>query len=264
MRHGLFSEIAWMAVDTVRTQKMRSGLTILGVVIGITSIVGMTSLVRGFDTSLRDSIRQIGPDTIFVAQFSGVSLMSGADFNDLLRRPSLTPADARAIERQAPSVGMVSLVLGEGGPSLTRERLHYRGNRTKQLGIVGSTHNYADVFHIDLELGRFFTQGEVSHRRQVVVLGQSAYLALFPYVDPIGKTVRLGNHPYTVIGVLGPRPEPRRAERRPGRHRAHPAYCVPETVRHPRRAVEARAVPERDDRRCPARGACRATRRCAR
>ena len=208
MRHGLFNEIVRMAIDTIRTQKMRSGLTILGIVIGITSIVGMTSLIRGFDESLRDSIREIGPDTIFVAQFSGVSITSGEDLNELLRRPSLTPADARAIERQAPSIAMVSLALGEGGPASTRQRLHYRGNRTKQLSIIGSTHNYADVFHIDLEMGRFFTQGEVSHRRQVVVLGQTALQALFPYVDPIGKTVRLGTQPYTVIGVLGPRPSP--------------------------------------------------------
>ena len=61
-----------MAATTIRTQKMRSGLTILGIVIGITAIVGMTSLIRGFDESLRDSIREIGPDTIFVAQFSAL------------------------------------------------------------------------------------------------------------------------------------------------------------------------------------------------
>ena len=66
MQTGLFQEIVVMAVTTIRTQKIRSGLTILGVVIGITSIVGMTSLIRGFDESLRDMIRDIGPDTVFV------------------------------------------------------------------------------------------------------------------------------------------------------------------------------------------------------
>ena len=72
MRGSLLQELVVMAVTTVRTQKMRSGLTILGIVIGITAIVGMTSLIRGFDESLRDSIREIGPDTIFVAQFSAL------------------------------------------------------------------------------------------------------------------------------------------------------------------------------------------------
>ena len=84
LRVGLFGEIVAMSVDTLRTNKMRSALTVLGVVIGITSIVGMTALIRGFDQSLRDSIAAVGPDTIFVAKFSGVSMSSGADFQDLL------------------------------------------------------------------------------------------------------------------------------------------------------------------------------------
>ena len=207
MRGSLLREIVVMAVTTIRTQKMRSGLTILGIVIGITAIVGMTSLIRGFDESLRDTIREIGPDTIFVAQFSGLSLMSGADFDELLKRPTLTPADARAIERQAESIAQVNITIGEGGgPGSTRSRLFYRGERTKLLSITGTTHDYPDVFHVTIEQGRFFTEGEVSHRRRVVVLGQTPYQALFPNVDPLGKTVRIGNQPYTVIGVIGPRP----------------------------------------------------------
>ena len=205
MRGSLLREIVVLAATTIRTQKMRSALTILGIVIGITAIVGMTSLIRGFDESLRDSIRELGPDTVFVAQYSSASMMSGADFNELLKRPTLTPADARAIERQAGSIAQVNITIGEG-PGSTRSRLHYRGERTKPITILGTTHNYPDVFHVTLEQGRFFTEGEVSHRRRVAVLGQTPFQALFPAVDPIGKTVRIGNQPYTVIGVIGPRP----------------------------------------------------------
>ena len=209
MRDGIFREIVGMAITTIKTQKMRSGLTILGIVIGITAIVGMTAFVRGFDESLRNLINEIGPDTIFVSQFSGVSIMSGADLNDLLQRPTLTPDDARAIERQADSVASVSLTLGEGGgPSSTSARIRYSGERTKPLTIMGTTDNYPDVFPIELELGRFFTAAEVSHRRRVAVLGQTPHLALFPNTDPIGKTVRIRNQPYTVVGVMGPRPSP--------------------------------------------------------
>ena len=207
MQSGLLREIVSMAFDTVRTQKMRSALTILGILIGITSIVGMTAIIRGFDESLRESIREIGPDTIFVAQFSGISLAAGEDFAELLRRPSLTPGDADAIARQAPSIASVNLILGEGGPP-TQSRLYYDGQRTKALNILGSTENYPDVFHIDVEMGRFFTQSELRHRRRVIVIGQTALQALFPNIDPIERTVRLGTQPYTVIGVLGPRPSP--------------------------------------------------------
>jgi putative ABC transport system permease protein len=207
IRAGLLDEIVRMAFDTVRNNKMRSGLTVLGVVIGITSIVGMTALIRGFDQSLRDSIAAVGPDTIFVAKFSGVSAMSGANFQDLLQRPNMMPQDAEAIERGAPSIQMVDIILGDGGPP-TMERLYYGGEKTKMLQILGSTEAYSDVMRLELEVGRFFTGSEVQRRANVVVLGQTAYKALFPNVDPVGKTVRIGLSQYTVIGVVEPRPTP--------------------------------------------------------
>ena len=207
VRTGLLDEIVRMAFDTIRANKMRSGLTVLGVVIGITSIVGMTALIRGFDQSLRDSIAAVGPDTIFVAKFSGVSMSSGADFQDLLQRPNMMPEDAEAIERGAPSIQMVDIILGDGGPP-TQERVYYGGERTKILNVLGTTEAFADVSKLELELGRFFTSNEVQRRANVVVLGQTAYTALFPTVDPIGKTVRIGLREYTVVGVVGPRPSP--------------------------------------------------------
>ncbi len=207
IRAGLLDEIVRMAYDTVRNNKMRSGLTVLGVVIGITSIVGMTALIRGFDQSLRDSIAAVGPDTIFVAKFSGVSMASGADFQDLLQRPNMTPQDALAIERGAPSIQTVDIILGDGGPP-TQERVYYGGERTKLLQVLGSTEAYAEVMRLDLEAGRFFTGSEVDRRADVIVLGQTAYKALFPSVDPLGKTVRLGFRQFTVVGVVEPRPTP--------------------------------------------------------
>jgi putative ABC transport system permease protein len=206
MRWALFSEIVAMSWDTLRNNKMRSGLTILGVVIGITSIVGMTSLVRGFDESLRDSIRTIGPDTIFISQFSGLSMMaSGGNFQELLRRPSLTPADAEAIERNAPSIAVASVILGQGGGG-AREPISYKNQRSTTLPIIGVEDNYQRLTMLPVELGRFFTAAEVQRRRHVIVLGQTPYLALFANLDPIGKTVRVGLAQYEVIGVFSKRP----------------------------------------------------------
>ena len=199
---GLFLEIVAMAVETVREQKARSALTILGVVIGVTSIVASTSLIRGLDQSLRDSIETLGPDTIFVTKFSAVSIGSRQEFIELLRRPNLTPDDADAIAEQAESIDSVNIVFGQGGPP-TRERVYYRSERTKQLNIFGSTANYPDVGRVDVVEGRFFTPGETRRRTSVVVLGQTPAQALFPNTDPIGKRVRVGNRRYRVIGVLG-------------------------------------------------------------
>ena len=204
---GLFVEIVHMALDTLRAQKMRSGLTVLGIVIGIMSIVGSTSLIRGLDQSLRESIQSMGADTIFLAKFSAISMGSGREFTELIRRPNLTPDDAVAIASQAPSLASVNIVLGQGG-NPTRERVFYRSERSKQINVFGSTANYAEMFHVDVVEGRFFTPGETRRRAPVVVLGQTPVQALFPNVDPIGKRVRLGQTRYTVIGVAGPAPSP--------------------------------------------------------
>jgi len=206
MRTGLLSEVFVMAFDTLRTSKMRSALTVLGVVIGITSIVGMTSLIRGFDNSLREAISQLGPNTIIVQKWGALSFASGKSFLDVARRPNLTIEDARAIERECPSVAMVDVWLGAFGN--TRSRIYYGRERTKQVGVFGATENWAAVNSAKVELGRLFIPAEVDHRRQVVLLGNGPWQSLFPNIDPIGKTVRLGSHQFTVIGVLGKRPSP--------------------------------------------------------
>src|SRR5215216_4172701 len=196
-----------MALDTIRTNKMRSALTILGVVIGITSIVGMTSLIRGFDTSLRESIQELGPNTIYLSKLSIVSISGGADFDDLMRRPALTVGDAEAIERLAPSVQIVDIMVGEG-PQSTSERAFYRGERTSANQIIGTTADYATISFMKLALGRFFTEPEVTHRRRVVVIGDGPYQVLFASkgIDPINKRIRLGAIEYTVVGVMEKRP----------------------------------------------------------
>ena len=210
MNKGLWREVFGMALDSLRTNKLRSGLTILGVVIGITAIVGMTSLIRGFDESLRDMIRELGPNTIIVSKASAVSLASGADFSEIMRRPNLTVQDAKAIEKLAPSVGIVDIWMGQGLGEQTAERVFYGGERTPMLGVLGATEQFAAVNFVKLAFGRFFTESEVLRRRRVVVLANNPYQALFAPsgLDPIGKKVRIGAIEYTVVGVLGKRPSP--------------------------------------------------------
>jgi putative ABC transport system permease protein len=205
MRWSLFDEIVTMSWDTLRNNKMRSALTVLGVVIGITSIVGMTSLIRGFDESLRDTIKTIGPDTIFVAKFSAVSLSSGADFQEMMKRPNMRPEDAEAIERGAPSIEVVSIILGQGGAT---EVLSHGNQKTAAIPIIGVEDDYPRMARLPVEIGRFFTPTEVQRRKNVVVLGQNPYKALFTGLDPVGKIVRIGLSQYEVIGVLAKRPTP--------------------------------------------------------
>jgi putative ABC transport system permease protein len=206
IRIGLVSEVIVMAFDTVRTNKMRSALTILGVVIGITSIVGMTAMIRGFDQSLRDMIRAVGPDTIFVQRF-GLTSAIGTEFKELLKRPNLTVSDARAIEEQAGTIQYVDIELGAGGPP-TQQRVFYKGQKSKPIVVFGTTENFAEGTRIPILDGRFFNGTEVQYRKNVVALGNTPYQLLFAPsgTNPLGKTVRVGNERFEVVGVFDKRP----------------------------------------------------------
>jgi len=209
---ALLGETAAMAFDTIRSNKMRSALTVLGVVIGVTSIVGMTSLIRGFDTSLRNSINSLGPNTIFVQKFGISSMSSSSSFMQLMRRPNLTADDMKAIERMSTTIGLVDIWLGGGGPGSQDaiQRVFYKGERTRPIPIMGTTDKYVEINFAKMFAGRSFTEQEVQRTRQVAVVGYGVYEALFEKrgIDPIGKPIRAGGVEYTIIGVVGKRPSP--------------------------------------------------------
>src|SRR3954454_10195862 len=207
IRSGIIGEVVVMAYDTVRTNKLRSALTVLGVVIGITSIVGMTALIRGFDQSLRDMLRTIGPNTIFIQRFGVTSFASGAEFRDLLKRPNLTITDARAIEDQADTIQLVDIELGAGGPPTTR-RVFYRDQKTRPIVVFGTSENFAEGTRIPLLSGRFFNGTEVQYRKNVVVMGNAPFDLLFGAsgIDALGKSIRVGPERFEVVGVFDKRP----------------------------------------------------------
>jgi putative ABC transport system permease protein len=207
IRYGLLNEVIVMAFDTVRTNKMRSGLTVLGVVIGITSIVAMTSLIRGFDQSLRGLIQQLGPNTIIISRFSFTNFVNGDELKTLLNRPNLTIADSRAIEDQATLLQTVDVQLGGGGPGSVQQRVFYQDQRTKPIIVFGTTEKFQDGTNIPFMAGRFFNGTEVQYRKNVVVLGNTPYTLLFEAagIDPIGKMVRVGSERFEVVGVYAKR-----------------------------------------------------------
>jgi hypothetical protein len=143
-RAALFAEVVVMAFDTVRTNKMRSFLTVLGVVIGITSIVGMTAMIRGFDQSLRDLIAQSGPDIVYLQKFGVTSFTNGAEISKLLKRPDLTLSDSRALEAQNSTLQYVDIELGAGPGPVTQRKVFYRNLKTKNLVVFGTGEFFAE------------------------------------------------------------------------------------------------------------------------
>jgi len=209
-RIELVKEVIVMAFDTVRTNKMRSGLTVLGIVIGITAIVGMTALVRGFDQSVRDLFATIGPNTIFIQRFGVTDFANGAEIRDLLKRPNLVVSDARAIEQQATTLQYVDLELGAGNGPREQQRVFYKNLKTRPILVLGTSEFFAEGTRIPFKVGRFFNGTELQYRKNVVVLAYGPYQRLFEEtgIDPIGKTVRIGAQRFEVVGAFDKRPTP--------------------------------------------------------
>jgi len=211
IRLGLFVEVVAMALDTLRANKLRSALTVLGVVIGITSIVGMTAMIRGFDESLPELIAQAGPNLIYLERYGATSFVNGFELKEFLRRPNLTISDARSIEEQTTTLQYVDIEYGAAavGP-MTQRRVFYRDLKSKTLIVFGTGENFAEGTRLRMRVGRFFNGSEVQHRKNVAVLGYGPYQLLFESsgTDPLGKMVRVGAERFEVVGVFDKRPAP--------------------------------------------------------
>src|SRR5262249_54563875 len=151
---------------------------------------------------------QIGPDTIFISRFSFVSFSSGIEVKELLKRPNLTISDMRALEEQTTLVQYVDIQLGGGGPGGGNfDRVFYRDQKTKPIIVLGTGENFAQGTRIPFKTGRYFNGTEVQYRSMVCVLGYTPYSKLFEAsgLDPLGKTVRVGSHRFTVVGAFAKR-----------------------------------------------------------
>ena len=263
---ALLRETAAMALDTLRANKMRSALTVLGVVIGVTSIVGMTSLIRGFDQSLRNSIKLARPEHDFVQKFGGLSFSSGASFIELVRRPNITVDDMRSDQAAVRRRSAWSTSGWAAGPGSR----HGARVLSRRAHAAAADHGHDRALRRDQlredHAGRSFTEQEVQRAqprggdRLRPVRGAVRKAG----IDPIGKKVRIGAVEYTVIGVIGKRPGPAASSLGQDDFAIIPYTTFRKQfgIRDGRRA--ARSAAPRHDRRRAAREASRARRRCAR
>jgi len=186
MRKVVLLEVLKMALGSLRSHKMRSLLTVLGIVIGIMMVVGMTSLIRGFDKSITGQIESMGSDTLYLVKTSIQGLLSGEDLRELLARPEIDDRDAEAIARLGETVSGVSVMYGAGFPP-AMGTVTYRGKRTNQSQVIGVAPAFLDAGDMELDLGRFVSPIDLRNRSDVVVLGDGPRKTLFPRQDPINR-----------------------------------------------------------------------------
>ncbi|MBW4599112.1 MAG: ABC transporter permease [Calothrix sp. FI2-JRJ7] len=185
------TEIISMAVETLWSNKLRTGLTMLGVIIGIASVIAITSVGQGVQKGTEQQIQALGPDVLSV--FSG-SARSGNIRQGTGSSSTLTWDDAKAIAEQAPSAQAVSAYLQRNA------QVVYEG-QNNSTPVFGTDLNYPQVRDIQIQNGRYFNQEELDTSSLVAVIGPTIETNLFNRSDPLGKRIRIRGEAYEVIGV---------------------------------------------------------------
>jgi putative ABC transport system permease protein len=179
---------------------MRSGLLILGVTIGITTILAIVTVMNGLVKKVNDDLESASKPYLFVTRFD--IFVHGMDADEMLRRKKLEAEDAEALKRMCPVLDQVCFFVAQEG--MTRV-LYYKGEHTAPLELDGSGHTFPGIFSLDIEHGRSFTSFELSQRRRVVVLGYGPTQDLFPHENPLGKLITIEGERYEVIGTFANR-----------------------------------------------------------
>lgn len=188
----MFAESIAIALDGLRANKLRSILTMLGIIIGVGAVIAMISIGLGVREKIETSIASLGSNLIMVspgaATASGARQAAGSAI-------SLTYKDAQAIAREVPGAKLVA-------PSVSRQYQLVYGNQNWTTGVQGTTPEYLEVRNQKIGIGSFFTARDVDTRARVAVIGQTVATNLFGEINPVGQIIRINQAPFRVIGVL--------------------------------------------------------------
>ena len=189
-----------IALRSILANKLRSSLTLLGVVIGVWAITSMQGVVSGFDRAIEKELSVLGTETFVVQKFPPV--MMGHNWRKYARRKNFTYEDAVYLEQRAANIRVVTAEVGTGG-----QVVKFKDKKTSpSVRVTGTMSGYLASQSAELAEGRFLTADDVAHTRQVAILGRDVVTELFPYDDPLNKRVLVKGQAFTVIGVLGQTP----------------------------------------------------------
>jgi putative ABC transport system permease protein len=202
MRLHILREVFRMAIDSLRAHKLRSFLTILGIVIGVMTVIGMVSIIQGLNKSFLSELQAAGSDMIIIRKNEGIQM--GHQSEEERTRKDLTFDDVKAIETGAPLVKAVavSVYVSVFDPV----EVKYQNAKSDNAMVIGMNEKWPVVMSLYLpRLGRFITESEVTRNARICVLGSELADTLFPTTNPIGKEIRVGPEAFTVVGVLSKR-----------------------------------------------------------
>jgi len=186
------SAVPYVAVKALRRNKMRTILTMLGIVIGVAAVITMVGLGQGAGAEVKEQVNRLGQNVVLVfpgaRQLGGVSIGGGS-------ANTLTVEDARALREEIPEVIAAS-------PEVRSQTLIVYGNQNYFTRVYGQSHDYLQIRQWPVESGRMYTEEEVEQTALVAVVGQTIVEEVFEGADPIGETIRVRGVPLQIIGVL--------------------------------------------------------------
>ena len=188
-----------MALGMVRANKLRSFLTVLGIVIGVTVVIVVASILTGLRGRIVSIVEDFGTNNIYAFHLTTGPMIGERDRSEYMRKP-LTPEDAEAIRQQASAIEDVANVLFLWRLDRT---IKSRGRAYKEGFLQGVSANYAKVVNVSLQQGRFISEVDDQHRREVMVIGVNVVESLFPNQASIaGEQVEFMGRPFEIIGVI--------------------------------------------------------------
>jgi putative ABC transport system permease protein len=189
-----------MAFRMIRTQKLKSFFSLLGVLIGVTFLIAVVSVVQGMNRYMVDRFAntRVGANTFELRQRPGITSGNVSEETWLAwrRRPRISYADADEVRGRVRTPASFAKFCED------RVAVHYEGKTAKDIHLVGTEASYFDIRNYRITAGRAFTPAEVATAAPVLVAGYELAQRLLPNVDPVGKTVRIGGLPYRIIGVV--------------------------------------------------------------
>jgi putative ABC transport system permease protein len=188
-----------LALDSIRANKLRAGLTMLGVMIGVSSVIAMVALIQGLNSTVQESINSMGSNVLMVVKFAPGTNRDELTEKERQRKP-ITMLEVNAIRELCPSVDGVSpqnFYFRPGG-----NQVKYKNNSSTRASVFGTSVDYEKVNNHFIEKGRFFSATEDLHSTMVCVLGATLAATLFPNTDPLDKGILMNGVRLKVIGVM--------------------------------------------------------------
>lgn len=187
-------ELFRVATRAISAHKLRSFLTLLGVIIGVMTVVAVVAVISGLNNYVATKLFSLSPDVYAVTRFGIIT--SREQFLDAIKRKPITKSDFEMVQRLSKTAVLI------GAQSSATKSVKYDNRTQSDVTITGTTPNMAEIQNLDIEAGRYFTELENERRAYVAIIGSEVREELFPFVDPVGKTVKIGGVPFQVIGLL--------------------------------------------------------------